>query len=109
MTEENKTEYLEFVCNWPMFRGIEEQTKIEEKRVTEENKTDYLELVCNWRFSTFSTNYRFCDIWKLFIGPSFTTNLFCQSRSDQKPCNDIGFNFTSNKVGTHFAFDFLKS
>lgn len=27
VTEENKTEYLELVCNWRMSRGIEEQTK----------------------------------------------------------------------------------
>ena len=27
MTEENKTEYLELVCNWRMSSGIEEQTK----------------------------------------------------------------------------------
>ena len=27
MTEENKTEYLELVCNWQMSSGNEEQTK----------------------------------------------------------------------------------
>ena len=27
VTEENKTEYLEFVCNWRMSGGIEEQIK----------------------------------------------------------------------------------
>ena len=55
MIEENKTEYLELVCNWRMSREIEEpkllKARGEEIRVTEENKTEYLELACNWGMS----------------------------------------------------------